>query len=369
MDSKGAKKVRILVVTGSVEMGVMIRDVLREFGFDAWTENEIQYDEVDVVIFPADSIGLELLKMWGEPRLRRAMTILWLVDPLPPPGLSARAKAIGHMITKLDWRCLLPGSWGEIMHYYFPFGREVVRLGRWICVRRLRKEIARNGKVDYLCCEDKEWVRGMKRYYRLQEYMRDGRIDYLFTTTEAKHRLLVEKAYDVPFIPFGYHRSLGEYHGLERDVDVLFLGRLNSGRRAVLLRNLSAELLAQGVKLKIVDSDCYGAERTELLNRTKISIDLPRVPWDFAIERFLMSMSCGALLVSEGKQSVEPFKAGVHFVQTQASDMADTILRYLRNEREREEISLAAREFVNKEVTLKRSMVQLLTKCGLWNGP
>ncbi len=369
MDSKRVKKVRILVITGPVEMGVMIRDVLRELGFDAWTEEEIQIDEVDVVILPSDSIGLDLLGRLGEVRVHRALKILWLVDPLPPPGLSARAEAIGLGIAKMDWRRLLPRSWGKIVHKYFPFGREVVRLGRWILIRKLRKEIAQNGEVDYLCCQDREWERVMVRYYRLREYVRDGCIDYLFTTTKAKHRFLAERAYDVQFVPFGYHRSFGEYHGLERDIDVLFLGRLNNKRREVLLHNLSVELSAQGVELKIVDSDCYGVERTELLNRSKISVDLPRVPWDFAIERFLISMSCGALLVSEGKQPAEPFRAGVHFVQTQAADMAGTILRYLRNERERAEISMAAYEFVNKEITLKKSVTEVLTKCGLWNGP
>ncbi len=49
MDGKRAKKVGILVITGIVEMGV-IRDVLRELGFDAWTEEENRNDEVDVVI-------------------------------------------------------------------------------------------------------------------------------------------------------------------------------------------------------------------------------------------------------------------------------------------------------------------------------
>lgn len=49
MDGKRAKKVGILVITGIVEMGVMIRDVLCELGFDAWTEEENRNDEVDVV--------------------------------------------------------------------------------------------------------------------------------------------------------------------------------------------------------------------------------------------------------------------------------------------------------------------------------
>ncbi len=354
---------------GPLDLGSMICDELCNLGFDAWTDKDSAYSQADVVIMPTDSVALELMRDLEISFMQNVVIVLWLVDPFPPSGLSARAEAIGLGIAKMDWRRLLPRSWGEIVHKYFPFGRDVVRLGRWILIRKLRKEIAQNGEIDYLCCQDREWERVTGRYYRLREYMRDGCIDYLFTTTEAKCRFLVEKAYDVQFVPFGYHRSFGEYHGLERDIDVLFLGSLNNRRRRVLLHNLSAELSAQGVELKIVDSDCYGAERTELLNRTKISIDLPRVPWDFAIERFLMSMSCGALLVSEGKQPTEPFRAGVHFVQTEAADMAGTILKYLRNERERAEISLVAYEFVNKEITLKKSVTEVLTKCGLWEGP
>lgn len=367
MVNKGTKKIKVLVITGPLEMGVMIRDVLCELGFDAWAENEGRNDEVDVVILPSDSIGLKLLEKWDESQLRRAVKILWLIDPLPPPGLSARARLIGDRLAKLDWRRLLPGGWGQIVHKHFPFGRDVLRLGRWNCIRRLRKESAREGNTDYIGCNNREWVRVMVRGYRLQECMRDGCIDYLFTTTEAKHRFIVEMGYDAQFIPFGYHRSLGAYRGLERDIDVLFLGRLNSKTRETLLTDLRAELSVEGVRLQIVDNDCYGAQRTELLNRTKISIDLPRVPWDFAIERFLISMSCGAMVVSVGTQSTEPFKAGVHFVQTQPREMAGVILSYLRDERRWTEISRAGYEFVTKEITLKKSVTELLIRSGLLN--
>ena len=65
-------------------------------------------------------------------------------------------------------------------------------------------------------------------------------------------------------IPFGYHRSLGEHYGLDkRDIDVLFLGSLNNKRRKTLLHNLSAELIAKGVELKIVERDCYGDSITD----------------------------------------------------------------------------------------------------------
>jgi len=209
----------------------------------------------------------------------------------------------------------------------------------------------------------------MVRGYRFKYHNRDNQIGHLFAMTTAMQHFLARRGLDIDFIPFGYHPAFGENRGLERNIDVLFLGRINNKRRAAILHKLNEELAAESVKLKIVDKDCYGDERTQLLNRTKISLDLPRVPWDFAPVRFLISMSCGALLVSEGKQPTEPFRAGVHFVQTDASDMAHTILRYLQNERKRAEISLVAYEFVNKEITLKKSVIEVLTKCGLWEGP
>jgi hypothetical protein len=365
MNNRHKSETRVFVGDSPLDMGRMICDVLLELGIEAWTAAEADCSNADLVILPSDSIGLELLESQDMSQKEGLATLLWLVDPLPPPGLSARAEVIGQEIAKLDWHRILPGSWGELMYKYFPFGREVIHLGRWNCIRKLRKEIAKNGDVDYVCCSNREWVRVMVRYYRLREYMRDGRIDYLFTTTEAKRSFLADKAYDVQFIPFGYHKAFGENLGLKRDIDVLFLGRINNKRRAAILHKLNEELTAENVKLKIVDKDCYGDERTQLLNRTKISLDLPRVPWDFGPERLLMSMSCCAMVVSEGNCPKEPFIKDVHYVQAGDSDLTTTILSYLRNEQQRRRITRDAYNYVTKEITLKKSVLDILQKSNL----
>ena len=121
----------------------------------------------------------------------------------------------------------------------------------------------------------------------------------------------------------------------------------------------------KNVKLKIVDKDCYGEERTQLLNRTKISLDLPRVPWDFAPVRFLLSMSCCAMVVSEGNCPKEPYRKDVHYVQAADSDLTATILSYLRNEQQRHRITRDAYNYVKKENTLKKSVLDILQKSNL----
>jgi len=132
---------RILVTTGPLDMEMMITDVLLELGFDAWTEKEQRDDEVDAIILPSDSIGLEVLERLDKSQIRRAITIVWLLDPLPPPELSAEARQIGERIAGFDWRRLLPGRSGQIVHKYLPFGRDICHFARWNCIRKLINNI------------------------------------------------------------------------------------------------------------------------------------------------------------------------------------------------------------------------------------
>jgi hypothetical protein len=242
-----------------------------------------------------------------------------------------------------------------------------MRLGRWFYIRELRKEFKQSGDLKYLDCSNREWERVMVRGYRFKYHNRDNQINYLFAMTPSLQHFIARKGFDIEYIPIGYHPAFGENLQLERDIDVLFLGRINNKSRADILHKLNEELMAENVELKIVDKDCYGDERTQLLNRTKISLDLPRVPWDFAAVRFLISMSCGAMVVSEGNSPKEPYIKDVHYVQAEDSDLTATILSYLRNERQRHRITDNAYNFVTKEITLKKSVLDILEKSNLFD--
>ncbi len=356
---------KICVIRGPVDLGSMICDELCNLGFDAWKDKDGAYLQADVVIVPGDSVALELMRKRKISFRQDVVMVLWLIDPLPPPDVTKRADLIGQRIANLDWRYIFLGRLGQIIHKKFPFGRDVMRLGRWIYIRKLRKEFKHSGTLNYLDCTTREWERVMVRGYRFKYHNRDNNIDYLFAMTTAMQRFIAGKGIDIDFIPFGYNSAFGENLRLERDIDVLFLGRINNKRRAAILHKLSEELAAENVKLKIVDKDCYGEERTQLLNRTKISLDLPRVPWDFAPVRFLLSMSCCAMVVSEGNCPKEPYIKDVHYVQAADSDLTATILSYLRNEQQRHRITRDAYNYVKKENTLKKSVLDILQKTNL----
>jgi len=360
------KPKRILVITGPLEMGVMIRDVLRELGFDAWTEKEICCDQVDAIIFPSDSIGLELLESLGEARVRRAVKILWLVDPLPPPDLSGRADEYSLSASRFNWQNLCGKRCGRFIQKYVPFARNVMRAFRSVYIHRLAREMTLRNPA-YGDCPAREWSRVVRRHRIFTDYMNRGLIDYVFTTTVSKKEFIINRGLHAEFIPFGYHSIFGQLQGRKRDIDVLFLGRLNNERRRKVLARLSNELRAKGVELTIIDRDYYSRGRTELLNRTKIMLNLLRVPWDFGPERFLMSMACGALVVSEKIMKPEPYRPGVHFAQAETQELSAIICQYLKNDNEREKITRSAYEFVTGELQLKKNVLQLLKRCHLSN--
>ena len=73
-------------------------------------------------------------------------------------------------------------------------------------------------------------------------------------------------------------RSLA--HG-DRDIDVLFFDQVSSRRRWP-LNKIDAALRQAGYKLKVIERDCYGDDRTAILNRSKIDLSLHKFPWEFA---------------------------------------------------------------------------------------
>jgi len=357
------KALRIYVPGGPLEMHEMLSDALVKLGFDSWTEKEDRnLNQVDVIIFISDTVGLNLLERYNLIGSRRPIVILWLVDPLPPPDLSEKAAGYALSASKVNWQYLCGKGWGKVIHKYVPFARNAMRAFRSVYIHRLAREMTSRNPA-YGDCPAREWNRVVRRYRIFTDYMNQGLIDYVFTTTVAKKEFIIKRGFHTEFIPFGYHSIFGQLQGRKRDIDVLFLGRLNNERRRRVIDQLFDELRANGVVLTVIDRDYYTEGRTELLNRTKIMLNLLRVPWDFGPERCLMSMSCGALVVSEKIMKPEPYQPGVHFAQAETPKLASIICQYLENDNEREKITRSAYEFVTSELQLKKSVLQLLKRC------
>lgn len=185
--------------------------------------------------------------------------------------------------------------------------------------------------------------------FKLRRMMREETIDLLFPMSVEKLEYLREEGYDGWHIPYGCHPSMGRPLGLERDVDVLFLGDTRPARRRRLLAYLAAQGVAVSVRGSWHDPALWGERRTRFLNRTKIVVHLQRYPGKLAAMRFVLAMANGALMVSEPVYKPEPFVNGEHFVMAPVEQMPDRIRYYLNHPAERARITRAAHRLVTED--------------------
>jgi spore maturation protein CgeB len=145
----------------------------------------------------------------------------------------------------------------------------------------------------------------------------------------------------------------------ERDIDVVFLGNI-SRRRRPLLKELELAMEKAGFKLRVVDRNCYGDERTQLLNRSKILLHLNSHPWELPGMRMLMAMSCKAMVVSEYAEDSSPYIDGKHLLMAHTKNLANLVVSCLKDEARRTEITDQAYQFVTGAHTLATSLAALL---------
>jgi hypothetical protein len=247
------------------------------------------------------------------PRNRRPHVLLWHSEPLPP------ARATG-----------LP----------LP----------WLNLREVAKILLRDPRATDV----------YTNYFTLRSLQRAGIPDVLVVSSRGRQEFLAERGIQGHFAPLGCDPSMGRDLELQRDIDVLFLGILDVPRRNRLLRSLKD----QGVNLteagSWTDPAFWGENRTRLLNRTKILVNLARTPAEFSGFRLSLGMANKALVVSEPIYRPEPFVSGRHFVMVPSERMVATIRHYLDAAEERVSITEIASRFVQEEATLQRSTEYLV---------
>jgi hypothetical protein len=291
----------------------------------------------------------------------RPVTALWFWEPLPPPSLEGRAEQLGLRLARCDVARLSPLQ--ERLYRMIPGHQAIRRRIRSQRAERLRRESVAQGLHDYDGMTPREIQDVMCDYAWFKEQHSPRWCDYLFASTLPRYEFLGNRGFSAVFVPVGYHVDWGRDLGLERDIDVLFLGRADNGSRQRLLARVEGELSGRGIKLVRVESGCFGEERTCLLNRSRIVFDIPRLPWEMPLMRLLMSMSCGAVVVSSWTGDPAPFTAA-NLVQAGEEKLAETIAWYLDHEDERRRIADAGAEFVTERLTLEQSVGTILRAIG-----
>lgn len=167
------------------------------------------------------------------------------------------------------------------------------------------------------------------------------------------------------FVPWGSSPLWYDDLGLERDIDVLWMGNRRGKRRRALIDRVRHELNRHGVDIYMADDEenpfIFGKERTELLNRAKITLNVTRTWYDDNYTRFSMAAPNRSLVVSEPLFPHCPaYEAGVHYVSAAHDKLADTILYYLDRAEERFRIVENAYQLATTRVTLGNSLQTIM---------
>ncbi|NOS77595.1 MAG: glycosyltransferase family 1 protein [Nitrospira sp.] len=285
------------------------------------------YDVKQIKDGPADFSTESVVWIWGNtnwypglyaqltamPRVHRPLVVLWHTEPLPPP------RAAGLPWPRLNW-------W------------EAAKL-------LLRDSNATDVYTNYLV---------------LRRWVKQGIPDVLVAPTLGRCGFLSERGIRADWVPLGYEPSCGRDLGSDRDIEVLFLGAQDVPRRNRLLRGLRKKGIRIQAAGSYVDPGCWGEERTKLLNRTKILLNLARTPGEFPDLRLILGMANKALVLSEPIYRPDPFVSGRHFVSSPIGEMPGIIRYYLAHDAERAAISERAHRLITQDVTMEASVRRIL---------
>ena len=246
---------------------------------------------------------------------RRPPVVLWHTEPLPPrPGSGFR------------------NGWLD--------PREIVRI-----VRR-----------------DPQVSDPLTNAHRLRRLHRCGLPDLLIVSGRGRQGYLASCGIDSRFVPLGYApKHHGRPLGLERDIDVLFLGAMDVWRRQRLVKKLERAGVRVRTEGSFNDHGLWGDQRSRVLNRTKILLNLQRQPGQFAGLRMILGMANGAMVISEPIDQPEPYAAGRHYVEASVDQIPAVIGHYLNHPQERERIAADAYRLVSEEVTMSQSLRHIMS--------
>jgi len=306
-----------VLLDGLRSRGIEIRRFLKE----PWRP---EHGRVLVVVGNVSWYPILRRQLETAPLSQLPTTIVWHFEPLPPPRRSGLPKP-------------------------------------WLDHREIAKVLLRDERV----------TDPYSNLRRLRSLARRGLPHRLFVSTAERGELLREYGIESEPLPLGYYPKQGRDLGLERDIDTLFLGIVTLRRRMRLL-----QLRLAGLKVMSrggwQDPECWGDNRTRLLNRTKIFLVVSRFPGQFTRLRFSLAAANKTLILSEPHYNSEEYIPGQHYVAAPIAEMPRVARYYLEHEEERQRITEAAHKLATEVETMDQALDRLaeaIFECASGDGP
>jgi hypothetical protein len=297
---------------------------------------------------PADEGSVDVLLIVGFPRAyasfleapRTARRIAWFGEPLPrdaghrPPTSGPGSRAVVGTTLRV-----LRSAVGPLTRRTLPG-----RLGRLREAAAIADERSSN-LADAIWCS------------RL--------VDRVVVTSRDRAGILDEHAVSSVAVPFGYDAAgagpIVAPDASDRDVPVVVIGsgiderRLRRGR---VMSQVAPAVAAHGAVVRL--DGVWGAERDAVLRRTRVVLDVQRVPGNFTGLRFLTAFAAGAVLVTEPLDDPYPFVPGMDHLEAATADLAATVAAVLADEPRRREIAWAGQARLTSDLSMRMSLERVL---------
>jgi hypothetical protein len=134
-----------------LKLGPMLCQTLVDLGFSpvlADDGNPVALD-ADVLLLAGDGRCFDgYAKLLSSCGRTRPLTILWLIDPLPPPTISKRGLQIGFKLAKCNWR-RIPSHSAKMVVSCLPFHHEIQKIARWALNHKIKNDAVANNRPAY----------------------------------------------------------------------------------------------------------------------------------------------------------------------------------------------------------------------------
>jgi hypothetical protein len=302
---------------------------------------------VRLVRSAADEVGLDAVLAVGPPEFYDGRSdisvavrrIAWFGEPLPSDHSHdelGNGSAVEHRLSGRAIR-LLEGPARRLKRLPLPRHLEDVRAAAFI---------------DHECASN------------LAAALRRARtVDLVVVTSHDRARVLAGHGVGARVVPFGYHQALAGPIVTavdRRDIAAVAFGSgLSwSSRRARGLRACAERLAASRL---VVAPETWGPNRDALLRRSRILLNVHRVPGNFIGLRVILAAAAGAVLVTEPMDDPSPFRPGTHYVEAPLELLAEAAERLLADEPRRRRIVEAGQALLTGPLSMASSLRSVLT--------
>ncbi len=190
----------------------------------------------------------------------------------------------------------------------------------------------------------------------------------LVVTSHDRAAVLSGHGLTARVVPFGYHAALAgpmtpPETGL-RDVAIVSLGATSPHlRRGLLLERFAANHHG-GPPLLPLDG-VWGDERSRILRRSRVLLDVHRIPGTFIGIRLILALAAGVAVVTEPMADGRPFVAGVTHLEVPADELLETARVLVADEDRRRSLVVAGQALLAGRLRLTDALLAVIASPGM----